>query len=71
MVIGRLVIHMKPHKKKIAKFVLTPRVWKLEKEEIVILFTREIAARNNNATKADDIQNKWLVTDEGDLGQRF
>ena len=34
MVIGKLVIPMKPQKKKIVKFVPKPRVWKL-KDEIV------------------------------------
>ena len=33
MVIGRLVLPMKPQKKKIVKFVLKPRVWKLKDEE--------------------------------------
>ena len=28
MVIGRLVVPMKPHKKKIIRFVTMPRVWK-------------------------------------------
>ena len=34
------------------------------------MFTHEMAARNDEVTKADDIQKKWL-TDEGDLAQRF
>ena len=33
MVIGRLVLPMKPQKKKIVKFVPKPRVWKLKDEE--------------------------------------
>ena len=33
MVIGRLVLPMKPQKKKIVKFVPNPRVWKLKDEE--------------------------------------
>ena len=32
MVIGRLVIPMKPQKKKIVKFVPKPRMWKLKDE---------------------------------------
>ena len=51
MVIGRLVILMKPQKKKIVKFVSNPRVWKLKDEETVRLFTREMAARNDNVIK--------------------
>ena len=33
MVIGRLVLPMKPQKYKIVKFVPRPRVWKLKDEE--------------------------------------
>ena len=33
MVIGRLVLSMKPQKKEIVKFVPKPRVWKLKDEE--------------------------------------
>ena len=62
--IGRLVIHMKPHKKKIIKFVPKPRVWKLKDEETARLFTHEMAARNDEVTKADDIQKKWLLIKE-------
>ena len=47
MVIGRLVIPMKPQKKKIVKFVPKPRVWKLKDEETARLFTHEMAARND------------------------
>ena len=39
MVIGRLVISMKPKKKKIVKFVPKPRVWTLKDEETSRLFT--------------------------------
>ena len=42
MVIGRLVIPMKPQKKKIVKFDPRPRVWKLIDEETARLFTREM-----------------------------
>ena len=38
MVIGRLVLPMKPQKKKIVKFVPKPRVWKLKDEETARLF---------------------------------
>ena len=41
MVIGRLVIPMKPQKKKIIKFVPKVRVWKLKDEETSRLFTHE------------------------------
>ena len=61
MVIGRLVIHMNPQKKKIVKFVPKPRVWKLKDEETASLFTHEMAAINDEVTKADDIQKKWLL----------
>ena len=47
MVIGRLVLPMKPQKKKIVKFVPKPRVWKLKDEETARLFTYEMAARND------------------------
>ena len=63
MVIGSLVLPMKPQNKKIVKFV-KPRVWKLKDEETARLFTHEIAARNDEFTKADDIQKKWLPMKE-------
>ena len=44
MVIGRLVLPMKPQKKKIVMFVPKPRVWKLKDEETSRLFTHEMAA---------------------------
>ena len=67
MVIGRLVIPMKPqtvqldNNKKIVKIVQKSRVWKLKDEETARLFTREMAARNDDVTKAEDIQKKWLL----------
>ena len=61
MVIGRLVLPMKPQKKKIVKFVPKPGVWKLNDEETARLFTHEMAARNDEVTNADDIQKKWCV----------
>ena len=64
MVIDRLVIPMKPQKKKIVKFVLKPRVWKLKDEETARLFTHEMAARNDDVSKADDIQKKCLLMRE-------
>ena len=64
MVIGRLVLPMKPQKKKIVKFVPKPRVWKLKDEETARLFTHEMAARNDEVTKANDIQKKWLLMKE-------
>ena len=64
MVIGRIVIPMKPHNKKIVKFIPKPRVWKLKDEETGRLFTHEMAARNDVVTKADDIQKKWLLMKE-------
>ena len=64
MVIGRLVLPMKPQKNKIVKFVPKPRVWKLKDEETARLFTHEMAARNGEVTKADDIQKKWLLMRE-------
>ena len=45
--------------KKIVKCIPKPRVWKLKDEETARLFTQEIAARNDDVTKADDIQKKW------------
>ena len=47
-----LVIPLKPHNK-IVKFVPKPRVWKLTNEETVRLFTREMAAKNDDATEAN------------------
>ena len=35
IVIGRLVLPMKPQKKKIVRFVPKPRVWKLKDEEML------------------------------------
>ena len=64
MVIGRLVLPMKPQKKKIVKIIPKPRVWKLKDEETARLFTHEMAARNDEVAKADDIQNKWLLKRE-------
>ena len=64
MVIGRLVLPMKPQKTKIVKFVPKHRVWKLKDEETARLFTHEMAARNNEVTKADDIEKKWLLMKE-------
>ena len=60
----RLVLPMKPKKKKIVKFVPKPRVWKLNDEETARLFTHEMAARNDEVTKADNIQKKWLLMKE-------
>ena len=48
----------------IVKFVPKPRVWKLKDEETARLFTHEMAARNDDVTKADDIQKKWLLMKE-------
>ena len=64
MVIGRLVIPMKAQKKKIIKFVPKVRVWKLKDEETARLFTHEMAARNDDVAKPDDIKNKWLLMKE-------
>ena len=58
MVIGRLVLPMKPQKNKIVKFVPKPRVWMLKHEETARLFTHEMAARNDEVTVAVDIQKK-------------
>ena len=58
MVIGRLVLPMKPQNKKIVKFVPTPSVWKLKDEETAI------HSRNDEVTKADNIQKKWLLMKE-------
>ena len=59
-----LVLPMKPQKKKILKFVPKPRVWKWKDEETVRLFIHEMVARNDEVTKADDIQKKWLLMKE-------
>ena len=64
MVIGRLVIPMNPQKQKIVKFVPKPRVWRLKDEEIARFFTREMAARNDDVSKDDDVQKKWLLMKE-------
>ena len=40
------------HNKKIVKFVPKPRVWKLKDEETARLFTHEMAARDDEVTKA-------------------
>ena len=53
LVIGRLVLPMKPQKKKIVKFVPKPRVWKLKDEKTTRLFTHEMAARNGCQTKGE------------------
>ena len=60
----RMVRPMKPQKKKIVMFVPKPRVWKLKNEETDRLFTHEMAARNDDVAKADDIQKKWLLMKE-------
>ena len=44
--------------------VPNPRVWKLKDEETSRLFTHEMAAGNDDVTKADDIQKKWLLMKE-------
>ena len=64
MVIGRLVIPKKPQKKKIVKRVPKPRVWKLKDEVNARLFTREMSARNDDVTKADEVQKTWLLMKE-------
>ena len=64
MVIGRLVIPMKPQKKQVVKCAPKLRVWKLKDEKTARLFTHELAARNDKVTKADDIQKKWLLMKE-------
>ena len=55
-----LVIPIKPQKTDIVKFVPKPRVWKL-KDEDTARFTHEMAARNDDVNKVDDIQKKWLL----------
>ena len=55
---------MKPQKKKIVMFVPKPRVWKLKDEETARLFTREMSGRNDDLTKADDVQKKLLLMNE-------
>ena len=39
-------------------------MWKLKDEETASLFTCEMAARNYDVTKADDVQKKWLLMKE-------
>ena len=41
-----------------------PRVWKLKDKETARLFIREMAARNDDVTKANDVQKKWLLIKE-------
>ena len=36
-------------------------MWKLKDKETARLFTPEMAARNDELTKADAIQKKWLL----------
>ena len=85
MVIGRLVLPINPQKKKIVKFVpkprvwqlkdeetaRLPRVWQLKDEETARLFTHEMAARNDEVTKAEDIQKKWLPMKETSVKGSF
>ena len=54
-----LVISMKPQKKKI---VQKPRVWKWKDEDIARLFTRKMAARNDDANHAADVQKDTVCT---------
>ena len=53
-----------PQHRMYRKFVPKPRVWKSKDEETARLFTHEMAARNDEVTKADDIQKKWLLMKE-------
>ena len=39
-------------------------LWKLKDEETARLFTHEMSAKNDEVTKADDIQKKWLLMKE-------
>ena len=39
-------------------------LWKLKDEETARLLTHEMAGRNDDGTKADDIQKKWLLMKE-------
>ena len=39
-------------------------MWKLKDEETARLFTNEMAARNDDVAKADDIQKRWLLMKE-------
>ena len=64
VVIGRLVIPMKLQLNKIVKFVPKPSMWKLKDEETARLFTREMVVRNDDVTKAHDVQKKWLLIKE-------
>ena len=36
-------------------------MWKFKDKETVGLFTREMADRNDDITKADDVQKNWLL----------
>ena len=45
IVIGRLVIPMKPQNKKIGNFVTKHRVWKMKDEDTARLFTCNVAAK--------------------------
>ena len=36
-------------------------MWKLKDEETARLFAHKMTARNDEVTKADDIQKKWLL----------
>ena len=58
-----MVIPMKSQKK-IVNHVPKPRVWKLKDEETARLFANEMADGNDDVTKADDIQKKWLLMKE-------
>ena len=60
----RKVIPMKPQKKKSVRFVPKPRVWKWKDEDTIRLLTREMAVRNDDVTKADNVQKMWLMMNE-------
>ena len=39
-------------------------MWKLKDEDMARLFTREMAAKDDDVNKADDVQKKWLLMKE-------
>ena len=67
MVMGRLVSPIKPQKKKIVKFVPKPRVWKMRKLLDCSLMKWQLEMINLLKL----MTSKEVVTDEGDLAQRF
>ena len=61
MVIDRLVIPMNQKEEENCQVFPKAQSVEVNDEETARLFTHEIEARNDDVTKADDIQKKWLL----------